>query len=1592
MLRKFENIRNTIDLNQENSFRPTNQTPKYSPKRSHRFSGLMVLFLLLFLGGATWLVKGRLQFPWKNGLKNPFAQLFSNHSGNEKAKLALTGNYADPEVLGDTTVNPKFSFAVNVASIFKETSTFKERVVMEKDLTAPNVVFSLSAKGTGIQITGDQDILIENTDKGSSQNIFKTFKVGSTTFSAGSNADIIELVGNDLSISMDTVNKKITFTGETPNYSLSGWNDGSGKIYNATLTDRVGIGTSDPSEMLHVSGDILGSGVLQMGGASSGLAYNAFGTGTKDESSISSSEDLYVSGDFEVDGTIYGNISSSSIGTGFTEGSIIFQGASGLAEDHNNLYWDATNNRLGIGTSNPQETMHVVGTTYLSSGNIKIGNTYSFIPDTNLGSDLGSESFRFNNLYVGNINSNSALSTLGQAQFTYDPTTTAYTQGSVIINPTSPETSEWMLGTGIAGYQRSGIDAEGDMILGYAGDISAPSSDYPLSIYNHGTTRIAYFDTDGNLNIGGTIISGGGISASGDLTIAAGYSIVPSADQVNAISIGNAASTDFVSFDTLNSRVGIGTTTPTALFDIAGSASSSGMLSFRGTTDPKINILNNESFGIQFSPSGDVGLTEKFTILNTGNVGIGTTTPTSLFQTANNTLSTGILGAFTSTSTSYSTGNLLSLDWSPTGSTEIYGTGDLFKINVGQYGNAGNILNLLDNGSSVFSVSQTVVTSNVPVNFTSPGDVSIAYDLVFTNQSSSNIKAWGPLQIEGGESFENNDLTLKTYGTGNVVFEAGGDVQMISADPSFLFDTATATDTDFWMGVTEDAGADDDDYFSIGDGTIIGTNPFLNINTSGNVGIGITNPSSKLDVTGNVNITGYATASASLAVGYTSVTNGVGNAAFAGNVGIGTTAPATMFDVNAKFNVLSSGNVGVGTTAPGAHFEVESSSAYGGTAFILDNDDTDQVAFDLQAANIDADVMNLYADALTTSKGIDMSVDALTSGVGFYMQSTSTALSTGSLMSLDWSPSGSTEIFATGDLFKINVGQYGNVGNIMNIMDNGSSLFSISQAKITSALPHEFTGVGDVTISNSLVFSNQAFSNISSLGPLQITSGESFENLNLSMKTYGTGNFVAEIGGDMWMQSTDPSFIFDTTTATDTDFWMGVTEDAGADDDDYFSIGDGTIIGTNPFLNITTAGNVGIGLTNPTAKLDVTGNVNITGYATASASLAVGYTSVPVGPGNAVFAGNVGIGTTAPAAQFDIVNGAAYSRMNAGDADWTSSSSRTIKENFYLVDDTAILEKIANVPVYTYDFIDSSKDHMGLIAEDFYTVFGRGSDREIKNQEVQMALWLGVQSLNTSLNEVKAQHVDSAALLQTYIDTLSDEEVQSIAGALYGRINAATQDLVSQEATVSGDLSGDVALASGIGDFEFVSVQDFLSVVGAATITTLDVPYFAQIATLQTATINPPNGQELALANNTLVIDGNGVVTVHGDLAVTGTVSAKGLVLGSQLDATNSASLAKPLQMLRQGAEVASIDASGSATFRSISLLDNRGINVQVASGSANMRVTFKNTKMQDLYAVTVTPSWNTSYWVSRKTAEGFEVGFGTIAPDAAKIDWVVIE
>ncbi len=144
----------------------------------------------------------------------------------------------------------------------------------------------------------------------------------------------------------------------------------------------------------------------------------------------------------------------------------------------------------------------------------------------------------------------------------------------------------------------------------------------------------------------------------------------------------------------------------------------------------------------------------------------GTTTTGSTITANSLTSGNGLL--LTSTATGL-TGALQSIYWNPGTYTS---TGDLLSVNVGSGAIIGNLLNIKDNGGTVFGVSQAAITANLPVNFNAAGNVGIAYDIDFSNSTASYLKSAASLYLVSGEVFNSSDLTLRTYNSGNVIVDS----------------------------------------------------------------------------------------------------------------------------------------------------------------------------------------------------------------------------------------------------------------------------------------------------------------------------------------------------------------------------------------------------------------------------------------------------------------------------------------------------------------------------------------------------------------------------------------------------------------------------------------------------------------------------------------------------------------------------------------------------------------------------------------------------------------------------------------------------
>ena len=96
--------------------------------------------------------------------------------------------------------------------------------------------------------------------------------------------------------------------------------------------------------------------------------------------------------------------------------------------------------------------------------------------------------------------------------------------------------------------------------------------------------------------------------------------------------------------------------------------------------------------------------------------------------------------------------------------------------------------------------------------------------------------------------------------------------------------------------------------------------------------------------------------------------------------------------------------VGIGTTEPKALLEIEqdASGAPGGpAAFLIDNNDTDAMAMLIEASNIDADVINVSANAVTTADVIYISANSMTTGRVIKVEDDSSSTSTRNVVSID---------------------------------------------------------------------------------------------------------------------------------------------------------------------------------------------------------------------------------------------------------------------------------------------------------------------------------------------------------------------------------------------------------------------------------------------------------------------------------------------------------------------------------------------------------------------------------------------------------------
>jgi len=196
-----------------------------------------------------------------------------------------------------------------------------------------------------ITLESDNNITLETKDSGVldiklSGSSGNQMRVTDSNITSGALVSVgTDSTGFDLlNLSSGSSETSVFSVDESGNTSIGG---------DAYITGNLGVGTTDPDSKLHVvGGDVYIA-------PDSGYTFN----------NASANEDLYVYGNLEVDGTIYGDgsgITGISASPGGSDGQVQYNNG-GVMGGATNLFYDDTNNLVGIGTNSPTSLLHVSG-------------------------------------------------------------------------------------------------------------------------------------------------------------------------------------------------------------------------------------------------------------------------------------------------------------------------------------------------------------------------------------------------------------------------------------------------------------------------------------------------------------------------------------------------------------------------------------------------------------------------------------------------------------------------------------------------------------------------------------------------------------------------------------------------------------------------------------------------------------------------------------------------------------------------------------------------------------------------------------------------------------------------------------------------------------------------------------------------------------------------------------------------------------------------------------------------------------------------------------------------------------------------------
>jgi hypothetical protein len=679
----------------------------------------------------------------------------------------------------------------------------------------------------------------------------------------------------------------------------------------------------------------------------------------------------------------------------------------------------------------------------------------------------------------------------------------------------------------------------------------------------------------------------------------------------------------------VDGNVGIGTTTPTGKLNVVDGTTSlyfSGSLGngFRGLnlagTNPSVRLDGGgDTFIISALNSSlsiwdETASTYRVNILNNGNVGIGTTSPTKKLH-----VNGEISGS-----------DIYINDWGSVSASLSTHEGSISSLNgvTGSY-----LLNTTDTLDGDLTVTGTLTAQEFHTEFISS---SIIYE-------SGSTKF-------GDTVDDNHDFTgsLNLLGSAEIT----GDIQLVNKSDALIFGSAGSNGT--W-GAPKIGRIDSNliisDYSGVQLGGYSGSayGPRMTVKGTGNVGIGTTSPGYNLHIADTDATINLAKTDGDQ---YLRLVGGSGT-----NSDVIAQRTLTLQALSGNVLLQPTGNVGIGTTSPGYMLTVASDLGTGGTLAEFRNSNSTYQQNLYLSFNSSKDV--------TWSQGSSAGGSIFSTGTrGFSFQINTVDKvkidSAGQLKLLDYGSGTFTgtatqrlAVDSSGNVIEIPIGS-GPVDGSGTA--NYSARWTDADTIGIGSVYDDGTGIG---IGTTTIYSNSV--NLNNVGSLRIGNAE-FISKDVNDMSLFQNKMRITSAGNVGIGTTSPSeklevsegYILSSGASTSHGFEL---QRNGSDTYQLRHLDGGLTVfnstDSRKEMTFDGVGNVGIGTTSPATKLDVSGEGTFSSYLNVNSSVGIrstGWihlhrygsdTNVAVGNNGTnvnlfIPNGNVGIGTTSPDEKLDV--------------------------------------------------------------------------------------------------------------------------------------------------------------------------------------------------------------------------------------------------------------------------------------------------------------------------------------------------------------------